>query len=608
MAIEFKQDICTNETLTDFAAVREGILAAAKEAEEAGRHDKLLVEIEGGWYYLNKPFRLSAVENPELASVDITIRGKGGDSPKMHSLNRIELSSFERVEGKPYLKYQLSKDQTGNYPKFHNLFLNANAIPMSKTAIWRNPDHLTAEERTGAVSREGFYIPMDTAKALSDALGAAELTIFVEWEYAKIHVARLDFSKTQTVGGAVYVLAVIAEDDMKFFSENCHRILDIFNREAYIENAPAALTEPNTFAYDYHSGILYVLPKNTEDLRGQFVQYPSAENFFSFEGLSNLTLENIVFTASTVKHLCDRIYHSGQANCVKKEGRPLTSAVLASNMRNFRVSACEFIDLGGNALHLINATTGARVENCLFRNVGMSALLVGNSTTKWEDPVNRNYNVFIENNRFEKIGYEYPTSVCIYIGMADNLRIRHNSIKNCAYSAISAGWGWLPVSYVPGESCNIRGAEIAYNYFENFMDVLRDGGAIYVLGGNADPSACPDCFNFIHDNYAELEDARDGSKYGYYCDGATTNWEVRHNVIINCLTPLYSQHHPGALSYHNHFIDNYSTTHNRSEFHSPGRDVYFYDCHVVEEGYEALAKAFPVVEEIKKNAGCSLKY
>ena len=78
---------------------REDILAAAREAEAAGRHDTLVVEIEGGWPYLPEPFVLSAKDNPELCSVDITLRGKDGDTPHIHALHRIELSAFEPVEG-----------------------------------------------------------------------------------------------------------------------------------------------------------------------------------------------------------------------------------------------------------------------------------------------------------------------------------------------------------------------------------------------------------------------------------------------------------------------------------------------------------------------------
>lgn len=590
-----------------FSDLKESILSAAKAAKEAGRRDALVVDIEGGWHYLDAPLVLSAVENPELLSLDITLRGKDGDTPKIHCFQRIELSAFEAVEGKPYLKYQLEKGADGKYPHFHNLFLNAVSISPAKSPSWRNPDSLSAEEKRGDAKREGFYIPYDIAEKLaSDDLGSTELTMLVEWEFATVHVASVDLSKTKEFDGARYALVTLKEGEMDAFSVDCHRQLNITNRETNLLNAPAFLT-PDTYAYDYENGVIYILPKNTETLAGQFVQYPVAENYLSLEGLENFSIEHIEFTGTTVKYLCEKMYHSGQANTVKHYGRLRTAAVVASNMKNFTVSRCNFRDLGGNGLLLVNQTVGARIESCLFENIGMSALSVGNPTTKWEDPVNRNFNIRIENNLFRHVAYEYPTALCVCVAMVDGLKVLHNTIEGCAYSAMSIGWGWLPVDYFPGEKCNVRAAEIAYNYIHNYMDVLRDGGAIYVVGANAKPEGYPERFNCMHDNYAELDVRRDGSKYGYYCDGCATNWEVRHNVIVNCANPLYSQHHPLALSYHNHFFDNYSTTHPYKQFQAPARDVLFYDCYVVEDGFDALAEAYPEARSIKENAGCSLK-
>ena len=590
-----------------FSALKESILTAAKAAKEAGRRDALVIDIQGGWHYLDTPLVLSAEENPELLSLDITLRGKDGDTPKIHCFRRIELSEFETVEGKPYLKYQLPKGEDGKYPHFHNLFLNAVSLSPAKSAIWRNPDALTAEEKKGEAKREGFYIPFEIAERLaSDDLGSTELTMLVEWEFVTVHIASVDLARTKEIGGAVYALATLKDGEMDAFCVDCHRQLNIPNRETYLINSPAFLT-PNTYAYDYERGVIYVLPKNTEKIAGQFVQYPTTESYLYLEGLENFTVEHIEFTGTTVKYLCNKHYHSGQANTLKHEGRIKTAAVVASNMKNFTVRGCNFRDLGGNGLLLINKTVGARIESSLFENIGMSALSVGNPTTKWEDPVNRNFNIRIENNLFRRIGYEYPSALCVCVAMVDGLKVLHNTIEGCAYSAMSIGWGWLPVDYLPGEKCNVRAAEIAFNYIHNYMDILRDGGAIYVVGANAKPEGYPERFNFMHDNYAELDVMRDGSKYGYYCDGCATNWEVRHNVIVNCANPLYSQHHPLALSYHNHFFDNYSTTEPIKWFQAPGRDVVFYDCKVETAGFEALAEAYPTAREIKENAGCSLK-
>ena len=79
-------------------------------------------------------------------------------------------------------------------------------------------------------------------------------------------------------------------------------------------------------------------------------------------------------------------------------------------------------------------------------------------------------------------------------------------------------------------------------------------------------------------------------------------------MIINCATPLYSQTHPQALSYHNHLHDVYSTTEYRREYHAPGRDVMFYDNHILLSDKEALFEAYPEARAIRDAAGCTLKF
>ncbi|MBE6656616.1 MAG: hypothetical protein E7609_07120 [Ruminococcaceae bacterium] len=237
----------------------------------------------------------------------------------------------------------------------------------------------------------------------------------------------------------------------------------------------------------------------------------------------------------------------------------------------------------------------------------MSAVAIGNAVNEWHDPKNRTFAAHIENNAFRRIAYEYPACPCIYIGQVDGLKILHNTIESCAYSGVSVGWNWDPVSYELGESINIRDAEIAYNYIYNYMDCLRDGGAIYVLGNNCNRLSCDRRFNHMHDNYAAISEAGTfGGKYGYYCDGSASNWEVSDSVIIGCSIPIFSQPHPLALSYHNTFKNVYSTTPIHNSAHVPARDVVTENYVLAEEGEEQLLAEHPEARAIRDAAGCSL--
>ena len=137
------------------------------------------------------------------------------------------------------------------------------------------------------------------------------------------------------------------------------------------------------------------------------------------------------------------------------------------------------------------------------------------------------------------------------------------------------------------------------------MRMLRDGGAIYVLGGNANQKTKPERFNRMHHNFALLDVlVKEGAKYGYYCDGASSNWDVSESVVINVDgMPIFSQPHPEALTYHNHFSNIYSTTTRHPSSHVPERDVVTKDYYLVKEGADALFEKYPEAIKIRENAG-----
>lgn len=614
MSITLNQTRTDGGEFTSLAEVREAILAAAREAQAADRHDTLDIAIPNGWYGITEPFVLSAKENPELNFVDITLRGEYERLAVIHSLALIPEAGFTPVKGKPYFKYQFAKDENGKYPLFHDLFVGGVRAESAVSATWRNPLHFTKEERAGEAKVKGFYAPIEIAEQLDrGTLGTTELMLYIEWEFAVLHVTGADLSDTKEVDGKTYALIKVKTDELDFLATACHPSLNVGQREAFFQNTPAFLSKPGTYAYDYKRGTLYVVPNSRDgSMKGVKVQYPRLNNLFKLEGLKNFTLRGITFTATTSTQICKSIYYSGQANTLynaKKfddcaRGRLQHAAVVTASMRNFTVENCSFRDLGGNGVLITNDTTLLNVRGNVFKNIAMSALSVGNPTTAWEDPINRNIAITIENNYFNHIAYDYPSALCMYVGMADGLTIHRNTVDGCGYSAISCGWGWSYVKYELGEKVNVRDADIAYNYFKNFMDVLRDGAAIYVVGSNSVRTNSRR-FNVMHDNYATLDERRDGSKRGYYCDGSTTNWEVKHSVIINCALPLFSQFHwPPAGTYHNTLHDVYSTTAIDPGNHAPYRDTILGENYVVTEGEEALYEKYPVAREIRDAAGC----
>ncbi|MBE6567277.1 MAG: right-handed parallel beta-helix repeat-containing protein [Ruminococcaceae bacterium] len=613
MAITLHREERTSAEHTDLRSVREQILTAAKAAEEAGRHDKIEVVIPGYRHTVTEPLVFSTKENPELSSLDITLRGAYPGAAEINSLVRLNGADFVQAKGKEYFTYQFEKEKGKKYPRFRELFLNFRRIPMTVSPVWRNLDPLTDEERQGNNLREGFWAPIDIAEKVASApMGATELVMYIEWVYTILHVKKIDLKTTRVENGVTYALVVLKDGEMDFFCRNCSKILNIGNREMFFQNTPAYLEE-NTFAYDAAKGTLYLDPENKKYMRYHAVEYPALENLLIIDGVDNFTIDGIGFAGATACFPCDHPMYTYQANGVLglyeegKAGRFTTAAVLAKSVRGLTVKNCRFAELGGYGVKVADDSYRTTVKDSTFEWISMSAVAIGNAVNAWDDPSNRTYAAHVENNIFKKIGYEYPACPCIYIGQVDGLKILHNTIENCAYSGMSVGWNWDPVSYELGESINIRDAEIAYNYIYNYMDRLRDGGAIYVLGSNCNRLSCDRRFNRMHDNFAAISEAGSfGGKYGYYCDGSASNWEVRDSVIIGCSIPIFSQPHPQALSYHNTFKNIYSTTTIHPSTHIPSRDVITENYIKVEDGLDALLEAYPEAKAIRDKAGSTL--
>ena len=608
MAITVKKIVASHETLDGLAEAKAYILAAAKEAADAGRTDKMVVEIGQGYHYLSEPFVLSVEETPELANLELTLRAAYPNTATLTSWGRVMGDNFAPAEGmKDVYTYTFPKDENGKFPLFRDLFVNGTRITASKSPVWRNPVPFLPEERDGTVKRAGLYAPIAIARQLAEGkAGASEVMMYVVWEFVILHATGADLSNTREFGGETYALITFREGEMDYFCEKSARHLNVGSRETYFMNSPAFLTEPGTYAYDYYTGTLYVhLPKGTSPDRFA-VEYPLLDTLISLDGLKNARIEGLNFIAAASPYVCENPMWIGQANNVRGLGRLKCAAILARNVRGLTVEGCRFEHLAVNGVQVYDHSVGVTVKNCIFRDVGMCGVSIGNPTWNWQEEKNRTFCARVENNYFNHIAYDAPAAPCIYIAQVDGLKLLHNTVEDCAYSAVSVGWNWNPVSWELGERVNIRNAELAYNYFRNYMQILKDGGAIYVLGSNCNRLTTADRFNRMHDNFALLDERNlEYGKYGYYCDGSASNWDVYHNVVLNNeQMPIFSQPHPTALSYHNHFTDIYSNTTPHVSTHVPPRDVvrenYVYD-NITPEEY--LAK-YPEAEAIRVAAGC----
>ena len=608
MAISVMKRVASIEEKTTLAQMREQILSIAEEASADNIID-VVAELENRRYTIEEPLVFSVDENPGLAHVRLTIKAKPSMRPIISSLTFLSGADFTPVEGTPYYKYQFEKDENGEYPKFYDFFRGDLRLKMPSSPSWINPFALLPEQRRGEMPTEGLYAPLEIVKRIAEAgVGATQLRMRVQWQQYILRVKDVDLATTVDVNGETYALVKFYEEFERDFVCGVHSGLNIKDRITYFGNTPAYLTEPDTFTYDWNTGTVYVVPHDPAAMAKERYGYTTISNCFVFKGMTDLTIDGLVFTGFTSSFVCEAGYFGTLANRELRVGKLRQAPVVTSNVRNLTVRNCFFRHLGTNGLMLCDRTVKAEITGCRFFNIAMCGISIGNYRVGngWADYENQTYNVKVVNNYLERIAYEYPSAAAIFVGFCDGAELNYNTIKGCAYSAFAVGDGYGHVSYEPGETVNLRNVEIAYNRVLNFMDVCRDGGAIYVTGANCTKDYAPR-FNSIHHNFAALENNVFHDQIGYYLDGAASNWDVYDNVADNCEMPLFLQHNPDLWeqhTHHNHVQNFYSTTPVAQGNHAPWRDVELGDHFVVTEGLDALFEKHPHAKEIADGAGC----
>ena len=596
----------------DLCCVKKKLLSLAHGVNEIS---DVMVELDEGKYSLCEPFTLSAASDPDLKKLRIRFCAKEGARVEINSLAPLCGSAFEKVEGKPYYVYRFAVNEEGKYPVFRCLYHNESRMKLSASPVYRNPFARSLEEIRGEKKIKGLYVPYAIAEALSTAtLENVEAFMYVQWEYLVIRAKSVDLSDTIEKDGERYALVTFIEEEFeRYYVRGVHSLNNTGNRPTFFQNSVAFL-EKGSFAYIHSKGELYVYPDDDTDMERAEFFYPSLDKLFVLDGLIGTSFEGISFTGAGATFFSRSSYIAPLSNVISKLQH---AAILGKSMRELSVDGCCFHGLGCNGVQLNGRTVTVKITNSDFTDVGGFGVVIGgyeggtwqlpNPVTASEEEMKRffstaTYDAYIENNFFEHIGYDYPNSAAIYFGSVDGAKILHNTVIDCAYSGISLGWGWQAF-FVPGELFNLRAVEIAYNRVHDFMQLLRDGGAIYTYGANSITSHATR-FNATHHNYASLSDAGDKDKRGYYLDCSTSNWDVYDNVIDNCFIPYFAQYHVKHENpHHVRLYRNYSTTPISEQNHAPERDVLMTDAFVVEGKIEELFKAYPAAKAICDEAG-----
>ena len=527
----------------------------------------ITVYLMGGTYRLDETFILGE----SLASMgSVCFKNYKDEIPVITSGKLIETGAFTQVNGKGYYSYQLpdsakvSLEGDQVWPQFRDLIVDGERAEIARTEDFTFKHTYANSTYSGLKVTDCdnlLYIsPEVLGNIENDNLGNLEIGQLVEWKSQIFHIGSITGEK---LDGEIEI--TIDEDEWQDFYKNDDTKRSLAGRVYWLQNHINFLDTPGEFYYDQTNGIIYYYPYEGQDMTDVQIEYATLDILIDIQNTSNITFDGISFTGTTANYITENglITQFGCTLFIDGYSRIINvpcAAIHGDTAEGIRVQNCTFEELGGSAMVFDYGIKDIQITGNSIRNIAMVGIKVGQYQLAWNQYglLGACEDVVINNNYITNNGLLVSCSPAISVAKSENLTIRYNTIVHVPYSGISAGWGFAVSST---DNKNLLNVDIAYNFIEDYMYKINDGGAIYVCGAN-DFITNTEYFNEIHHNYIR-SGAHNTSNTGIYHDGAASNWKTYSNVVDGVKStkgPMFFQDDVTAQNTHNILAENNYTT------------------------------------------------
>ncbi|MFZ5431479.1 MAG: right-handed parallel beta-helix repeat-containing protein [Bacteroidota bacterium] len=357
-----------------------------------------------------------------------------------------------------------------------------------------------------------------------------ELVLIHDWSISRIPLAEIDYS-----GNRITAADTIGAKSIPFFN------LDNWETHPryFLENDQAFLDTPGEWYFDNSRNLLYLMLPPDADPGNMEITIPATgPHLVVIEGTEQQPVRNIHFEGISFRYCAWAIPEKGYAGiqACHFDPRPaaggwsvVPAAIYLQWAGDCTFSRCSFSQLGGSALWFSAGCTGCTVENSHFEDISGNGIMIGDGRDRqvdgqvwWKSAPEQTAsgNVAV-GNTITGVGRQFYGAVGIWCGFTSGTDIRGNLLYDLPYTGISIGWEWSPIP-TPCRDNHLTG-----NHIHHVMQVLSDGGGIYMLGLQPGSTITG---NLIHD--VPLNAGRAESN-GMFLDEGTTDVTVSGNIVYN---------------------------------------------------------------------------
>ncbi len=501
-----------------FRTLRKAKKVAGKILQK-GQTSDITVWLGEGTHFLDETL-LMGTDISGQGNFKVSFKAMEGIAPVISG--GVEIDGWEKNEnGIWWAKVPKSLVKNG----FRELFING-----ERAVRARHPDKdYLRMAAVGSDRRTSFsFNPDDIPENASPE--NVEIVVLHDWSISRIKALNIDFKERK----------IIAADSigprLKFFTlDNWEK-----NPRYFLENSMAFLNAPGEWYFDADKELVFLIPPEGTPPDKLAVTAPvTGPHLLRIEGTKEQRVKNIHFEGLSFRFCSWLLPGKGYAGiqACHFDTRPLSGdiwkvvppAVELAWAENCSFTNCSFQNLGGCGLLLGTGCEQCKVSGTEFFDISGNGVMIGegrdrkvNGDSWWKTaPEEVAKNNSLENSSVHECGQQFFGAVGIWCGLTASTTLHDNQVFNLPYSGISVGWMWNPVPTPCREN------RITRNHIHHIMDILSDGGGIYMLG--LQPGSLIDG-NLIHD--VKVNAGRAESN-GMFLDEGITDVTVSRNIIYN---------------------------------------------------------------------------
>ncbi len=340
------------------------------------------------------------------------------------------------------------------------------------------------------------------------------------------------------------------------------------NSAYFLSNAIQFLDQPGEWFHDLKNHKIYYWPNANEQMQNANIVVPVLETLLKIEGTIDNPVKYVSFKGISFQHstwlrpskqghvphqagmyMLDAYKLKVPGTTDKKTlenqawvGRPAAAVTLSyADFTSF--DSCRFEHLASTGIDYKKGTHHNTVEGNLFKDIGGSAILVGqfsDEATEVHLPYNPSdlrevsANERIENNLITDVTNEDWGAVGIGIGYVRDIKVLQNEINEVSYTGISMGWGWTKTANA------MKNNVISGNKIHHYGKHMYDVAGIYTLSAQPNSFIIKNYVDSIYEApYAHLPDhwfylyTDEGSSYFTVKD----NWTPSSKFLQNANGP-----------------------------------------------------------------------